>query len=267
MGFPLFLADVFTKAPFAGNPASVCLVTEPRSDQWMQHVAREMNLSETAFVSQQADGFHLRWFTPLLEVDLCGHATLASAHILWEAGYLNQERSVHFQTRSGIMTVQQTQIEEAPLELDFPAKSVEAAEPFSDLKKALHVPVVSTWKAKNGIYLIETDTEQTVRTMRPDIRALAQLPIRSVILTSRSSTPGYDFVSRYFAPRLGIDEDPVTGFAHCYLGPFWSQQLNKTHLLAYQASERGGLLHLRVLEGHLYLSGQVTTIFRGELLA
>lgn len=267
MGFSLFLADVFSNTPFAGNPAAVCLLTEPRSDQWMQNVAREMNYSETAFISSQADGFCLRWFTPLLEVNLCGHATLASAHVLWETGYLEQEQAVHFQTRSGILTVQQTQIEEAPLELDFPAESVETAEPSSDLRKALKVPLVSVWKAKNGVYLVETDAEQTVRIMHPDLRLLAQLPVRSVIVTSRSSTPAYDFVSRYFAPSLGIDEDPVTGFAHCYLGPFWSQRLNKPHLLAYQASARGGLLHLRVQESHLYLGGQVITIFRGELFA
>jgi len=267
VSFPLFQADVFTDTPFSGNPAAVCLVTEPRDDQWMQHVAREMNLSETAFVFQQDNLFHLRWFTPLVEVNLCGHATLASAHVLWEAGYLNQEQAVQFHTRSGVLTVQQTKGEKGLLELDFPSRSVEATEMLPDLVRALNIPIVSTWKAANMVYLVEADTEQTVRTMHPDIGVLAHLPVRSVIVTSRSSTNAYDFVSRYFAPRLGIDEDPATGFAHCYLGPFWSQRLEKKSLLAYQASSRGGRLHLRVQEKSVYLSGHVTTVFRGEFLA
>ncbi|MBV9689181.1 MAG: PhzF family phenazine biosynthesis protein [Ktedonobacteraceae bacterium] len=267
MRYSLFQVDAFTDKVFSGNPAAVCLLTEPRSDQWMQHMAQEMNLSETAFVSLYADTLRLRWFTPTVEVELCGHATLASAHVLWETGYLKPEEVVHFHTRSGLLRAQRTGVCGELIELDFPAEAVEEAAMPPGLARALAVPVTSSWKTKEMVYLVETDSEQTVRKMKPDIAVLAQLPVRSVILTSRATGPDYDFVSRYFAPQLGVNEDPVTGLAHCSLAPFWGHRLGKQALVAYQASARGGILHLRVSSERVYLSGQAVTVFRGELLA
>ncbi len=264
--FSLFQVDAFTDKVFSGNPAAVCLLTEPRSDQWMQQMAQEMNLSETAFVCLYARALHLRWFTPTVEVELCGHATLASAHVLWETGYLQPKEVVHFHTHSGVLSARRTGVRGELIELDFPAERVEEVAMSPDLARALAVPVTSSWKTKGMIYLVETDSEQTLRKMKPDISVLAYLPVRSVILTSRATTTGYDFVSRYFAPQLGVSEDPVTGLAHCCLAPFWSQRLGKQALVAYQASARGGVLHLGVSGERVYLSGQAVTVFRGELL-
>ena len=264
--FSLFQVDAFTDTVFSGNPAAICLLTEPRNDQWMQQMAQEMNLSETAFVSLHTEMVHLRWFTPTVEVELCGHATLASAHVLWETGYLKPEEIVHFHTCSGVLHAQRTGACGELIELDFPSETVEEVIMPPSLATVLAVPITSSWRTKGMTYLVETDSEQTVRNMQPNISALAHLPVRSLILTSRATTAGYDFVSRYFAPQLGVNEDPVTGLAHCSLAPFWSQRLGKQTLVAYQASARGGILHLRMNDARVYLSGQAVTVFRGELL-
>ena len=263
MGQTIFQVDAFTDKPFAGNPAGVCVLPEPRSERWMQDVAREMNLSETAFLLKQEDGFQLRWFTPAAEVDLCGHATLASAHILWEAEYLQPQEQARFHTRSGLLTAER--VDGNWIELDFPTKPEQPTDAPPHLLEALGIQ--AQYVGVNVFdYLVEVDTEETLRNMQPDITLLAQVPVRGVIVTSRASTPGYDFVSRFFAPRVGVNEDPVTGSAHCCLTPYWSKRLGKNELLAYQASARGGVLRVRLSGDRVKIGGQAVTTLRGELL-
>jgi PhzF family phenazine biosynthesis protein len=264
MGQTIFQVDAFTDKPFAGNPAGICVLPEPRSERWMQDVAREMNLSETAFLLKQEDGFQLRWFTPAAEVDLCGHATLASAHILWETDYLQPQEQARFHTRSGLLTAER--LDGNWIELDFPAKPEQATDAPPHLLEALGIQ--AQYVGVNVFdYLVEVDTEETLRNMQPDITLLAQVPVRGVIVTSRASTPDYDFVSRFFAPRVGVNEDPVTGSAHCCLTPYWSKRLGKNELLAYQASARGGVLRVRISSDRVKIGGQAVTTLRGELLA
>jgi PhzF family phenazine biosynthesis protein len=261
MGLAIFQVDAFTDKPFAGNPAAVCILPEPREARWMQSVAAEMNLSETAFLLKETDGFNLRWFTPTTEVDLCGHATLASAHVLWEAGYLKPDQQARFWTRSGLLTAER---EGDWMELDFPAEPENPATSPSGLARALGV--APRYVGKNRFdYLVEMDSEETVRNVKPDFGLLAEIPARGVIVTSRAITPGFDFVSRFFAPRAGINEDPVTGSAHCCLGPFWSTRLGKSEFLAYQASARGGVVRVRMGGQRVHLGGQAVTVLRGEL--
>jgi PhzF family phenazine biosynthesis protein len=261
MGLSIYQVDAFTDRPFAGNPAAVCLLPEPRDDSWMQQLAQEMNLSETAFLLWQKDGFNLRWFTPLAEVDLCGHATLASAHILWEQEYLQPGEQARFITRSGLLTADRHQ---DLIELDFPATLEEQTDAPPHLLEALGV--TASYIGKNVFdYLVEVDSEETVRMMKPNISLLAQTEARGVIVTSRASSPGYDFVSRFFAPRVGVNEDPVTGSAHCCLAPYWGKKLNKNEMVAYQASARGGVLYLRVNGDRVKLAGQAVTVMHGEI--
>lgn len=262
MGQPIFQVDAFTDRPFTGNPAAVCLLPAPQEEQWMQQVAREINLSETAFLTRQTDGFNLRWFTPVMEVDLCGHATLASAHILWEQGFLPEEAVARFHTRSGLLTAER---KGEWIELDFPAEPEEESGGPAELAQALGV--TPKYLGKNRMdYLVEVDSEDLVRKVTPNFTLLEAIPARGIIITSLASSPGYDFVSRFFAPRAGIHEDPVTGSAHCYLGPFWSERLQKTELIAYQASARGGIVRIRMGKQRVYLGGQAITVLRGELL-
>jgi PhzF family phenazine biosynthesis protein len=262
MGTPMFIVDAFTATPFAGNPAAVCILDEARDAAWMQAVAREMNLSETAFLRRQAEGFGLRWFTPTVEVDLCGHATLASAHVLWEAGHLPPADAARFQTRSGLLTATRRG---ARIEMDFPANPEEPASPPPDLVKALGVTPLYVGKSRFD-YLVEVSSEAAVRAVKPDMALLGTLPVRGVIITSRASAPDYDFVSRFFAPGSGIPEDPVTGSAHCCLGPFWRGRLGKDEFVAYQASARGGVVHVRVQGDRVILGGNAVTVLRGDLV-
>lgn len=262
MGQRLVQVDAFTDTPFVGNPAAVCVLPAPREEAWMQQVAREMNLSETAFLCRRADGFDLRWFTPATEVPLCGHATLASAHVLWEEGHLAPDVTAQFHTRSGLLTATR---QGTWISLDFPALPPEPVTPPDVLLQAL--PVTPLWVGKNrAAYLVEVASEGIVRTLQPDFALLATLPVQGAIVTSRASSAGFDCVSRYFAPRAGIPEDPVTGSAHCCIGPFWSQRLGKEHLVAYQASARGGVLRVQVQGERVILSGQAVTVMRGELV-
>ncbi len=263
MSLSIIHVDAFTDRPFAGNPAAVCLLPASGDDRWMQRVAQEMNLPETAFLYPQDDGYNLRWFTPTVEVDLCGHATLASAHALWEGRHLPQDAEARFHTRSGLLTARR---DGAWIELDFPATPAELGAVPSELTWALGVTPVSAGKTRFD-YLIELDSEQTLRALRPDIAALRALDARGVIVTARANTPGYDFVSRFFAPGSGIDEDPVTGSAHCCLGPFWAAKLGRSELVGYQASARGGVVRVRVEGARVRLSGQAVTVLRGELSA
>jgi PhzF family phenazine biosynthesis protein len=262
MTLPIFTVDAFTAAPFGGNPAGVCLLDAPADPAWMQSVAREMNLSETAFLLPQPDGFDLRWFTPAVEVDLCGHATLASAHILYSSGRLPLAEQARFHTRSGLLTARMVA---GWIELDFPSKPVQPAGDLPDLASALGA--TPTFTGRNQFdYLVELESEQQVRELDPDIAAIKALPARGVIVTARASTPGFDFVSRFFAPAVGVPEDPVTGSAHCCLAPYWSAKLGKNELDAYQASERGGMLRLALNGERVRISGQAVTVMRGEIL-
>lgn len=262
MTIPIFQVDAFTDKPFAGNPAAVCLLLGPADEAWMQAVAAEMNLSETAFLYPREEIFDLRWFTPAVEVDLCGHATLASAHILWEEGRLPLDAPARFETRSSLLTARR---DGAWIELDFPATPAEPAESPPGLIEALGVAPLYVGKSVFD-YLVEVASEEDVRNVRPDFALLAKVPARGVIVTSGAASE-YDFVSRFFAPASGINEDPVTGSSHSCLGPFWSERLAKRELLAYQASARGGVIRVRAGDERVYLAGQAVTITRGELKA
>jgi PhzF family phenazine biosynthesis protein len=261
VGLRIFQADAFTDKAFAGNPAAVCILTESRDDAWLQNLAREMNLSETAFLRKKADGYDLRWFTPAVEVALCGHATLASSHILWETEMLAAGVQARFHTLSGLLTANR---KGDWIELNFPATPEQSAVAPSRLIEALGVAPKYVGKSKFD-YLVEVDGEETVRNLNPDFALLRAIQVRGVMVTSQATSPGYDFVSRFFAPGSGIDEDPVTGSAHCCLGPFWGRRLGKNELTAYQASRRGGTVRVRVSGDRVYLSGKAVTVFRGEL--
>jgi PhzF family phenazine biosynthesis protein len=259
----LLQIDAFAEEAFRGNPAAVCILDRERDAAWMQNVAAEMNLAETAFLLPQGDAWSLRWFTPIVEVDLCGHATLASAHALWQEGILPATDIARFQTRGGLLTAARR---EELIELDFPVKSSLPAEPPPELLAALGVNE-PRWVGRNEWdYLIELASEEELRALQPDHATLRKLPVRGVIVTSRPSSPDYDFVSRFFAPGSGIDEDPVTGSAHCALAPFWSERLGKTELVAYQASPRGGVIRIRLLGDRVKLGGRAVTVLRGELV-
>jgi PhzF family phenazine biosynthesis protein len=254
--------DAFTDRPFAGNPAGVCVLPGPADAGWMQQVAAEMNLAETAFLYLENGGYHLRWFTPVAEVDLCGHATLASAHVLWSEGHLAAGAQARFRTLSGVLTADRRG---DWIELDFPAEPATAVEPPPGLIAALGVDAVAV--ARNRVdYLVEVADEATVRGARPEMQALAAIETRGVMITSRSGAAGIDFVSRFFGPALGIPEDPVTGSAHCCLGPYWAARLGKTDLIGYQASARGGTVRVRLAGDRVKLLGQAVTTLRGELV-
>jgi len=261
--------DAFTSQPFTGNPAAVCVLPTPQDQQWMQNVAQEMNLSETAFLVRQADGFDLRWFTPTTEVDLCGHATLASAHVLWSEGHLAPDAEARFQTRSGLLTANLHQsLEETWIELNFPAISTVAVPVPADLSAALGIPIHQVYEGSIGL-VVEVDSETTVRNIRPNFELLKTVPCHGLIVTSRADVTNraeFDFVSRYFAPNFGINEDPVTGSAHCCLATFWRDRLQKNEFLGYQASARGGVVKVRYEGDRVFLSGQAITVLRGDLL-
>ena len=263
MTIPLYQVDAFTDRPFHGNPAAVCLLDAARDEDWMQSVAAEMNLAETAFVSPRDDGFDLRWFTPTCEVDLCGHATLASAHALWETKRLRAGTTARFHTRSGWLTADQRG---GLIELDFPSLKT-TAEPTAApaLAEALGAPVVWAGRSKGNL-LARIEDAATLRQVVPDQGRIVKLPCQGVIITAAGDS-SYDFVSRYFTPQQGIDEDPVTGSAHCTLAPYWAGILGRDSLVGFQASARGGTVRVRVDGDRVRLGGHAVTILRGELLA
>jgi predicted PhzF superfamily epimerase YddE/YHI9 len=261
MSLPIVQVDAFTSIAFGGNPAAVCILPNPREAAWMQKVAMEMNLSETAFLVKQADGYDLRWFTPSIEVDLCGHATLASAHALWESGQLAAGEQARFHSRSGLLTADQNG---DWIELNFPAKAETPADPPPGLLESLGAP--ATYIGRNQFdYLVEV-AESDLLKMTPDHGQLRKIPVRGIIVTSHSSDPQFDFLSRFFAPGAGIDEDPVTGSAHTALTPYWSAKLGKAQMMARQASARGGVLRVTLQGDRVLLGGQAVTTMRGELL-
>lgn len=263
----MFQIDAFTDRPFAGNPAAVCLLREPREADFMQRVALEMNLSETAFLVRRPrseEGYDLRWFTPQTEVELCGHATLASAHVLWETGRLAAEEPARFHTASGLLTAE---LRDGWIRMDFPAKPVEeVAEPPAALVEAMGIEPLFVGRNRFD-YLLELPSEEAVRAVTPDLRLLRSVPARGAIVTARSASGPYDIVSRFFAPGAGVDEDPVTGSAHCCLGPFWSARLGKPEIFAYQASARGGSLRVLTRGERVDLIGRAVTVLVGRLQA
>jgi PhzF family phenazine biosynthesis protein len=262
MTVPIIQVDAFTDRAFAGNPAAVCLLDGPRDERWMQNVAREMNVSETAFLSLRSDGYDLRWFTPEAEVDLCGHATLASAHVLWEEEILDKQETARFHTRSGLLAATR---KDGWIVMDFPAEPQKPALAPPALTSALGATPVYLGKNRFD-YLVELESEEALRNLRPDLALLKTLPVRGMIVTSPSDSKDYDFVSRFFAPSVGINEDPVTGSAHCCLGPYWQKRLKKDSFTAYQASARGGIIRVSVQGDRVMLGGQAVTVLRGELL-
>jgi PhzF family phenazine biosynthesis protein len=270
MGIRFSQVDAFTDRPFGGNPAAVCVLAEPvDDDEWMQNVAAEMNLSETAFawkVEGKEGNYHLRWFTPTIEVDLCGHATLATAHVLWEEGHLPPGWEGRFETRSGLLLAKRG---EHGIELDFPSEPVsEVVLESSELERvrsAIGVPVRFVGRNRFDM-LVELENEAAVRNLRPDIRELAEFPVRGVIVTGRSASPGYEFVSRFFAPNVGVDEDPVCGSAHCCLGPYWGAKLGLNELVGHQVSRRRGVVRVRLEGERVKLIGRAVTVLRGELV-
>lgn len=263
-GVPLFVIDAFTDRPFGGNPAAVCVLEVPAKEGWMQQVAAEMNLSETAFVLRTDKAWSIRWFTPTLEVDLCGHATLASAHALWETGRLDHREPAVFETRrSGSL---RCVLEENWIAMDFPTRPATECEAPDGLAAALGCTPL--WVGRSAYdYLVRVADPGQVRILKPDHARLAQLPVRGVIVTARGDRDEYDFVSRFFAPGAGVAEDPVTGSAHCTLAPYWQEALGRSEMRGWQASQRGGEVRVRVRGDRVDLRGQAVTVTRGSLAA
>jgi PhzF family phenazine biosynthesis protein len=260
---PIFVVDAFTEKAFGGNPAAVCVLDRWPTDEWLQLVAREMNLSETAFLVRRGDAeFGLRWLTPKVEVALCGHATLASAHALWESG-IAQRVPLEFHTKSGALGA--IPLPSGEIELNFPAKPANRCEPPTGMLAALGAKAVAV--ARNDFdYLVELATDAELRALRPDFAKLAATECRGVIVTAKSADPSFDFVSRFFAPAVGINEDPATGSAHCCLSEYWGEKSGKSAMVGYQASERGGVVKVVRDRGRVKLIGRAVTITRGELL-
>lgn len=259
----LYVVDAFTDQPFAGNPAAVCVTAGPVDEAWMKLVAREMNLSETAFVHPVEGGYSLRWLTPAVEVALCGHATLASALVLWETQGLPLEETIRFFIKSGWLTCRKV---DGMIEMDFPAKGTTTCSAPDGLAAALGCRLVAV--ASNGMdYLVEVENETALRQLAPNMTLLATLPVRGVIITARSDDRRYDFVSRFFAPAAGVNEDPVTGSAHCALAPYWQSKLGKSEMIGYQASQRGGVVNTVVSGDRVLLRGHAILMSRVELTA
>lgn len=263
---PIYIADAFTNEAFRGNPAAVCILEAPADEQWMQKVAAEMNLSETAFLVANDNGYDLRWFTPEDEVDLCGHATLAAAFVLWSTGALKLEQEARFMTKSGVLTVRRLDEEEGGwMMMDFPS---EPPQPVSAPELLIQgLGLIPRYTGRNRFdYVVEVDSEQTVRELKPDWQLLGTLEGRGVIVTAKSDhNTTYDFVSRAFFPNIGVNEDPVTGSAHCALAPYWAKRLRKEELTGYQASVRGGLLRIINQGDRVQLIGQAVMVLRGTL--
>lgn len=259
---PVVQVDAFTDRPYAGNPAAVCVLAAPADEGWMRNVAAEMNLSETAFLHPHADGWSLRWLTPTVEVDLCGHATLAAAHVLWQDGHLPPDAEARFHTRSGVLSCRRRG---AWITMDFPAKPERRTDSPEGLERALRITPAYVGRSQFDL-LVEVESEDAVRALRPDLTLLAGIDVRGVIVTARAADAEFDFVSRFFAPRVGVDEDPVTGSAHCVLAPFWAARLGRDKMTGFQASRRGGVVRVRAAGDRVELAGQAVTVMRGELV-
>ncbi|HTQ11930.1 MAG TPA: PhzF family phenazine biosynthesis protein [Fimbriimonadaceae bacterium] len=265
MRAPIFVVDAFASRPFTGNPAGVCLLDEPADEDWMQRVAAEMKHAETAFLVPNSGGFGLRWFTPAAEVDLCGHATLASAHVLWETGCLGDHDEAVFHTKSGELRCTRHGY---GIQMDFPAEPLSGAEPANAAAILAALGLGARFVSANRMdVLVEAPTAEALRTLRPDMDALASLGGRGFIVTCASDSDEFDFLSRFFAPAVGVPEDPVTGSAHCCLGPYWAAKLGKSDLSAFQCSARGGTVRVAVRGDRVLLQGHAVTVLAGELTA
>jgi len=257
----IFTVDAFTTQAYTGNPAAVCVLDQIQESQWMQAVAAEMNLSETAFLRPQGeDGWLLRWFTPRIEVDLCGHATLAAAHVLWRELGFTQER-LRFQTRSGELVATRVG---GMIGLDFPVDPAQPVDSPEGLEASLGLQPEAVLQGRFDLLVVLQEAE-AVRALEPDLSRLAELEVRGVAVTAPGDRPEYDCISRFFGPRVGIPEDPVTGSAHCMLAPYWGQRLAKTSLRGYQASGRGGTVGMHLTDDRVRLEGQAVTTLRGQL--
>ena len=257
----IFTVDAFTDKLFSGNPAGVCILDEDMSENTMLSIAAEMNLSETAFVKKIDEGFSLKWFTPKVEVQLCGHATLATAHILWEQGILSQNDEARFHTLSGLLTVTN---DNGEYEMNFPAYTVKDVSPNEKLIEALKVTPVNFAEAEYH-YICELESEEQLRNVFPSMESFMGLEKFGTIITAKSNSNDYDFVSRFFAPSKGVNEDPVTGSAHCSLGPYWMQKTGRDYFTAYQASQRGGVVKIKMNDGRVLLKGRAVTFLRGDI--
>lgn len=264
---PLWQVNAFADRPFTGNPAAVCILPSYPSDQWLQNVAAEMNLSETSFIvpTDEANRFHLRWFTPTTEVDLCGHATLAAAHTLIEQNLITTDSAIRFQTRSGELRCSRSG---QRITLDFPLTPTEENVDGSTkaaLLAALGLAEALVMRTKLDMVAV-VNHASIVKSLRPNFSLLESIETRGVAVTAASQTAGIDFVSRFFAPRFGINEDPVTGSAHCCLAPYWGERLRKTSVVGYQASARGGTVYCEIASDRVLLTGSAVTIWEGRLL-
>ena len=258
----IWVVDAFTGRAFAGNPAGVCISETALDESWMRRLASEMKHAETAFAFPHEGGYALRWFTPSAEVPLCGHATLATAHTIWQAGFRPKSERLRFQTKSGDLFA--TYLDDGWIELDFPRLDIAPLGETGDVKAALGASIIELRRYSIKL-LAELESEKVLRRLKPDLSAIASLNAKGVIVTARAATKPYDFVSRYFAPALGVDEDPVTGSAHCALAPYWSEKLKKDSMLAYQASPRSGEMRVRLAGDRVCLAGQAVTVLEGEL--
>jgi len=263
MNIPIYQVDAFTIKPFTGNPAAVCLLEQAKDDTWMQAVAAEMALSETAFLVPKSNGYHLRWFTPTTEVKLCGHATLASAHILFENGFYEEDELIEFYTLSGTLNASYI---DGFVELDLPRRDAKLIDPPQALSKALGIKPVSAASYGDEMILAELDGEDSIRGLAPNFELLKALSFQDVIVTAKAKKEKYDFISRFFAPKVGINEDPVTGSAHCLLGPYWAPKLNKQEFLAFQASARSGEVRVRLQGERVFVGGKAITVLQGKLV-
>ena len=262
MDQPFFVVDAFTQEPFRGNPAAVVPLSGWPSDSWLQNVAMEMNHAETAFFAPEGDGFRLRWFTPTVEVELCGHATLATAKVLFQTGKLMSGAAVHFQTRSGLLAVRANGDDFA---MDFPLEPAKEASIPDGLLEGLGLHPVFVGKNRMD-YLVQLENENAVRALKPVLTQLEKIPCRGIIVTAAGNPGSYDCVSRFFAPNAGVNEDPVTGSAHCCLADFWSRKLNKHLLTGYQASSRGGEVGMEIVGNRVILKGKAVLVAKGQLM-
>jgi PhzF family phenazine biosynthesis protein len=261
MSAELHLVDAFTGSPFRGNTAAVCIPGGEAEPAWMQQVAAEMKHSETAFLFPAGGGWNLRWFTPEKEVELCGHATLAAAFVLWTTGRVAPGEAIVFETLSGPLTAR---MDGDWITLDFPAEPATAAGPVPGLGKALGIEPVYTARNRFDI-LAELPAADDVCSLEPDMAALAAIRARGIIITAPSDLPQFDFVSRFFAPSVGVPEDPVTGSAHCCLAPYWGAKLNKTGMTGFQCSARGGSVRVTLQGDRVILAGHAVHVATATL--
>ncbi|MFA4878377.1 MAG: PhzF family phenazine biosynthesis protein [Methanoregula sp.] len=258
----LHLVDAFTSSPFRGNTAGICIPDGPADAAWMQQVASELKHSETAFLFLEGANWNLRWFTPTEEVKLCGHATLAAAFVLWETGRVARDKAITFDTLSGKLTARKNG---DWISMDFPQEPVAESMPIPGLGQALGADPLYTGRNRFDI-LVELPLADDVCSLEPDMDALLAIRTRGFIVTAASDLPHFDFVSRFFAPAVGVPEDPVTGSAHCCLAPYWGEKLKKTEMVGFQCSPRGGSVRVRLEGDRVILEGHAVHVFSGKLL-